>query len=208
MFSLYLVLHNLSKRSLLKDSQKKLLATEFTFYFVRSTMVDRADDRAAATLAGMNGNSGGVPRTTSEGDSLRDAKRKRCADEHVFTVQPHVIQVIKKPRTFMNHSYRDFSCVPADAKEADLPTAIEDMSFTQKVHHILAQDEYTKWISWMPHGRAFRVSTYMTYLFLPMPECQLTIPPMIFLQVFLWRLRKASARNILATSDTPVSSVS
>ena len=31
------------------------------------------------------------------------------------------------------------------------------MSFPQKVHHILSQNEFGQWITWMPHGRAFRV---------------------------------------------------
>ena len=31
------------------------------------------------------------------------------------------------------------------------------MSFSQKVHHILSNPEYEQWISWMPHGRAFKV---------------------------------------------------
>ena len=78
-------------------------------------------------------------------------------EARVFPVEPRTIQIIKKPRTFVNHSYRDFSLVPAEVGET-IPSDIEQMSFPQKVHHILSQPEYTKYISWQPHGRAFRVN--------------------------------------------------
>lgn len=56
----------------------------------------------------------------------------------------------------MNHSYRDFSSVPAELNHEE-PNEITSMSFSQKVHHILSQEEFSKWISWMTHGRAFRI---------------------------------------------------
>ena len=56
----------------------------------------------------------------------------------------------------MNHSYRDFSQVPPQA-DYEHPTEIKNMTFSQKVHHILSEPAYAKWISWMPHGRAFKV---------------------------------------------------
>jgi hypothetical protein len=31
------------------------------------------------------------------------------------------------------------------------------MTFAHKIHHILKQSEYDKCISWMPHGRSFRI---------------------------------------------------
>jgi len=87
----------------------------------------------------------------------RNRKPKRGKkEEPKFLVEPRVIQVVKKPRSFMNHSYRDFSSVPKEL-DYEVATKIEDMTFPQKVHHILSQDEYKKWIGWMPHGRAFRV---------------------------------------------------
>jgi len=73
-----------------------------------------------------------------------------------FVVEPRIIQVIKKPRTFVNHSYRDFSSVPAE--DGDIfPTEIPEMTFPQKVYHMLSQPEYSRFISWQPHGRSFRV---------------------------------------------------
>ena len=83
-------------------------------------------------------------------------KRRGKLDEPEFPVKPVTIQVIKTSRGTMNHSYRDFSQVPPPA-DYEHPAEIKDMSFAQKVHHILSQPEYAKWISWMPHGRAFKV---------------------------------------------------
>mmetsp|Transcript_17778 Transcript_17778/g.33752 ORF Transcript_17778/g.33752 Transcript_17778/m.33752 type:complete len:130 (+) Transcript_17778:1093-1482(+) len=76
----------------------------------------------------------------------------------VFPVEPVVLQTIKKQKGIMNHSYRDFSRVPPPADYV-APTRIDDMTFAQKVHHILSQEdeEYKECITWMPHGRAFKV---------------------------------------------------
>lgn len=72
-------------------------------------------------------------------------------------VQPLAIQLIKAPRGTMNHTYSDFSKCPA-VEGYENTNKIEDMTFSQKVHHILSSPEqYDKWISWMPHGRAFKI---------------------------------------------------
>lgn len=87
---------------------------------------------------------------------LVSRKRRGQLMEPEFPVEPTVIQQIKTPRGTMNHSYRDFSRVPAEA-DYEHPTEIDDMSFAQKIHHILSNVDYAKWISWMPHGRTFRI---------------------------------------------------
>jgi hypothetical protein len=81
---------------------------------------------------------------------------KKLKEEHKFPVTPRIVQIIKKPRTYVDHSYRDFSSVPPEIGHEE-PAKIEDMSFAQKVHHILSQEEYSKWVSWTPHGRSFRI---------------------------------------------------
>ena len=74
-----------------------------------------------------------------------------------FPVPPVTIQTLKRIKGTMNHSYRDFSKVPP-AADYQPPTAIADMTFAQKVHHMLSQpDKYGECIAWMPHGRAFKV---------------------------------------------------
>lgn len=83
--------------------------------------------------------------------------KKGKQEASVFPVEPRIIQTIKKPRPFVNHSYRDFSPIPAAVGET-IPSDIEQMNFPQKVHHILSQPEYSKYISWQPHGRAFRIN--------------------------------------------------
>mmetsp|Transcript_377 Transcript_377/g.800 ORF Transcript_377/g.800 Transcript_377/m.800 type:complete len:309 (-) Transcript_377:2728-3654(-) len=83
-------------------------------------------------------------------------KRRSKYEEPEFPVKPVTIQAIKPPRGTMNHSYRDFSQVPPH-KNYVQPTEIKDMTFSQKVHHILSNPENEKWISWMPHGRSFKV---------------------------------------------------
>jgi hypothetical protein len=81
---------------------------------------------------------------------------KTPKEEHKFPVTPRIVQIIKKPRTYVDHSYRDFSSVPPEIGHEE-PTKIEDMTFAQKVHHILSQEQYSKWVSWTPHGRSFRI---------------------------------------------------
>jgi hypothetical protein len=93
-------------------------------------------------------------------DKGESAKKKRVKKkkeaEHVFSVEPRIIQVIKRPKTYMDHSYRDFSAVPAELDHVE-PTSIDELNFAQKVHHILSQSEYNKCMAWATHGRTFRI---------------------------------------------------
>lgn len=97
-----------------------------------------------------------VPNKTVNADAALESKRKGKREEHDFPVKPVTIQVVQAPRGTINHSYRDFSKVPAK-DDYKCPTDINEMTFSQKLHHILSQEDYEKWISWMPHGRAFKV---------------------------------------------------
>ena len=101
---------------------------------------------------------------TSNSKQLRDrsqhATGKRLSkgsDNLVFPIEPTIIQVVKKPRTYTNHSYRDFSNVPAEPND-EIPIDIARMNFPQKVHHILSQPQYARFVSWRPHGRAFCIT--------------------------------------------------
>lgn len=97
----------------------------------------------------------GQPASSSKRRHKKHGKRgEKRKDWMVFPVEPTVIQVVKKPRTFTNHSYRDFSLVPPEVNEVT-PTEISKMTFPQKVHHILSQPQYSQFIRWQPHGRAF-----------------------------------------------------
>lgn len=73
------------------------------------------------------------------------------------------IQVIDKPRHYVNHSYNDFSSVLPEPDDA-FPTKIEDMTFAHKLHHMLAQPRrFGKLIHWLPHGRAFKIILPTTF---------------------------------------------
>ena len=91
----------------------------------------------------------------TEPNKIRKPRFKKI--EHKYPVEPRVIQVVKKPKTYMDHSYRDFSQVPPEIGYAH-PTNIADMTFSQKVHHMLSDEAISNWIHWLPHGRAFRIA--------------------------------------------------
>lgn len=86
----------------------------------------------------------------------RDQKKPSTKAEHKFPVEPRTIQVIKKPKTFTNHSYRDFSSVPPEIDHVQ-PTEIDELTFAQKVHHMLSDPENAVHVAWMPHGRLFQI---------------------------------------------------
>jgi hypothetical protein len=98
---------------------------------------------------------------TDDAERKDDAGKKKRGrrpkkPEPKFPVEPRVIQIVNKPKSFMNHSYRDFSQVPPE-EGYKAPAKIENMSFAEKVHRILSTPEYKDWIGWLPHGRAFKV---------------------------------------------------
>jgi hypothetical protein len=136
-----------------------------------------AEDIAAAVLAGLNTDEEESVGGLSDKDHVKDKKEaserggkqldakapkqpkkynKKVKEEHKFPITPRIVQIIKKARTYVDHSYRDFSSVPPEIGYEE-PAKIEDMTFAQKVHHILSQEEYSKWVSWTPHGRSFRI---------------------------------------------------
>lgn len=89
-------------------------------------------------------------------ESLHLGRRRET--EPVFPVAPVTIQTVVVPRGTMNHGYRDFSLVPPTEGYTGPPSNIDRMTFSQKIHHILSNaEQYEGCISWMPHGRAFKV---------------------------------------------------
>jgi hypothetical protein len=130
-----------------------------------TALEETRDEVSARNTAGTHNNSSKAIETTElavASSSCNDAvenkskRGRRRTETHNFPVEPRTIQVIKKPRTHMNHSYRDFSSVPAEMNY-EVPEKISDMTFPQKVHHILSQEEYKHCIGWLSHGRAFRI---------------------------------------------------
>jgi hypothetical protein len=79
--------------------------------------------------------------------------------EQSFPKQPNIIRIVKRPRAYVNHSYRDFANVPMkEENEYSIPANISDMTFPQKVHHMLtdAGGVNRGVIQWCSHGRAFK----------------------------------------------------
>jgi hypothetical protein len=95
--------------------------------------------------------------SSEPGERTRVKRVKKSKEKvHVFPVEPRDIQIIKRPKTYMDHSYRDFSAVPAALDHVE-PTNIDEMTFAQKVHHILSQSMYLAYVAWVPHGRTFHI---------------------------------------------------
>jgi hypothetical protein len=88
-----------------------------------------------------------------------EQKHRRLDAKQEEAVHPWatVVQTVHKPRTHVNHTYRDYSNVMEEIGDV-FPMDINDMTFSQKLHHILSQKEYHDYIHWLDHGRAFRVA--------------------------------------------------
>lgn len=96
----------------------------------------------------------GKAQAKTESESKRTTGYK--PQEFKYPVEPRMIQLIKRSKTYQNHTYRDFSEVPADL-DYENPTRIEEMTFSEKVHDMLSSGEYANIIAWRPHGRAFSI---------------------------------------------------
>jgi hypothetical protein len=98
------------------------------------------------------------PPAASSAIKAKSTRGRKKVKKINFPVDPRVIQVVKKPRIYMHHSYRDFSSVPPETN-FEVSEQISEMTIPQKVHHILSQENFQKWVTWLPHGRAFRVNS-------------------------------------------------
>jgi hypothetical protein len=84
--------------------------------------------------------------------------KKRVVEAPAFPVEPRVVRIVETSRKYVNHSYKDYSVVPLTIDYEGEPTDINAMSFPQKIHHMLAQEKFAKWVSWQSHGRSFRIT--------------------------------------------------
>ena len=117
----------------------------------------KLNDRAnVGTMKGPGGDIANAAGNTKPSSATPAKKPRRTKKVHSYPVEPVVISSIPKQKGVMNHSYRDFSNVPPELNY-EAPASIEDMTFSQKVHHILSQEEYAKMIRWNDHGRSFKV---------------------------------------------------
>ena len=118
------------------------------------------EEIAACVLAGMDclAKSPEDDKPAAKASQEAPKPRRRGPKPKIkLPVEPRVIQTIPKRKEFINHSYSDFSIVPKEL-DHEAPVKIEDMSFAEKVHDILTKEEYSNYISWRPHGRAFCIT--------------------------------------------------
>ncbi|GAX17872.1 hypothetical protein FisN_18Hh076 [Fistulifera solaris] len=109
------------------------------------------EDIAVSALTDMTS----IKTETSSKAAEKVPKARKTKKRFSFPVQPTVIQSITPLRGQVDHSYRDFSKIPAETDYV-MPSKIEDMSFAEKLQDILSREEF-KCITWLPHGRAFKV---------------------------------------------------
>lgn len=60
---------------------------------------------------------------------------------------------VRQPPRRVDHTYRDYSRVTAEG----LPRSKNAATFPNKLHRILSAEEFAHIISWMPHGRAWKI---------------------------------------------------
>ena len=94
----------------------------------------------------------------SSNDDSNNEKRQRI--EHSHTSAPsngddQHLNIAALPR-FVDHTYRDFSTYIKDGNRIEKHKKC-DRNFPALVHSILSNDQYSHIISWMPHGRAWKI---------------------------------------------------
>jgi hypothetical protein len=113
------------------------------------------EDIAVSALTDMTSSKTETVSNSKSNEKASAPKARKTKKRFSFPVQPTVIQSITPLRGQVDHSYRDFSKIPAETDYA-MPSKIEDMSFAEKLQDILSREEF-KCITWLSHGRAFKV---------------------------------------------------
>lgn len=103
-----------------------------------------------------DGSGDGDDDSNEEGSADAASSIDATATRKKLPGHPNVIQIIQRPRTHVNHSYRDLSAIPNDGTYS-LPNEIDRMSFPEKLYHLLSStSSYAQEsIVWRHHGRAF-----------------------------------------------------
>jgi HSF-type DNA-binding len=96
------------------------------------------------------------------GSSLKSSALKRRKDGASDASNSAAVPVVKKRRTHEDHSYTDFSKLTRDLEYSE-KTKLEDMTFVERIHHVLSKDELQSCIAWKSHGRAFCIIVPKTF---------------------------------------------
>ena len=76
-----------------------------------------------------------------------------------YPVRPDTVKFVNVGKSFVNHTYRDFTSMPNDGNYV-FPNTIESMNFHEKLYHLLTFNKATSsgvTIGWCCSGRAFRI---------------------------------------------------
>ncbi|KAI2509157.1 DNA binding protein [Fragilaria crotonensis] len=96
------------------------------------------------------------------GSSLKSSALKRRKDVASDASNSAAVHVVKKRRVYEDHSYTDFSKLTPDL-EYSKKTKLADMTFVERIHHVLSKKEFQSCIAWKSHGRAFCILVPKTF---------------------------------------------
>jgi len=94
----------------------------------------------------------------SQGNNLIDAHPSSATASTSSPTEP-------TPPRRVDHTYRDYSDFPLEDNGNNRRSMHRNKeNFPSKLHHILSSSEYSHIISWMPHGRAWRIHNRPLFL--------------------------------------------
>jgi SHAQKYF class myb-like DNA-binding protein len=82
--------------------------------------------------------------------ALNKIKAQRMEEAQMLRIRSQQAQNRKVPSRVVDHTYHDYSNYPVQ-------DPVSKMSFPKKLHEILSNPEFEHIISWMPHGRAWKL---------------------------------------------------
>jgi len=86
------------------------------------------------------------------GQGLEEGQQQRPPQSH--SRQPVLVPPKRAPPRRIDHTYRDYSKFPL----SELPARKKaPTNFPSKLHHILSTHAFSHIVSWMPHGRAWKI---------------------------------------------------
>ena len=98
----------------------------------------------------------------SEWSSNRDEELECSSQQQQQYHAQHSLNVAAMPNyhdslpRYADHTYRDFSTYIKEGKRVEKHKK-SDRNFPARLHVILSNEQYSHIISWMPHGRAWKV---------------------------------------------------
>ena len=95
-------------------------------------------------------------------DSNRDREEEFSASQRYHAQPQHGLNAAAMPNhhavfpRYADHTYRDFSTYIKEGNRIEKHKK-SDRNFPARLHAILSDEQYAHIISWMPHGRAWKV---------------------------------------------------